>query len=89
MQYLDSPTAFSMLHCQLRIKIYSELPKCWKEGYSCISAGRVLRVGKKKKDSYKMPKKTYWHLYSLQTLNTEKFVSVVNKILKHEFFVIK
>ncbi|NIP42925.1 MAG: hypothetical protein GWO41_17165 [candidate division Zixibacteria bacterium] len=46
-------------------------------------------MGKKKKDNYKMPKKVYWHLYSLQTLNTEKFVSVVNKILKHEFFVIK
>ena len=52
-------------------------------------AGRVLRVGKKKKDNYKMPKKIYWHLYSLQTLNTEKFVSVVNKILKNEFYVIK
>ena len=48
-----------------------------------------LEVGKKKKDSYRMPKKMYWHLYSLQTLNTEKFVSVVNKILRNEFFVIK
>jgi hypothetical protein len=46
-------------------------------------------VGTKKKDNYKMPKKIYWHLYSLQTLNTEKFVSVVNKILKQEFNVIK
>ena len=53
-----------------------------------VPAGRFI-VGKKKSDSYKMPKKLYWHLYSLQTLNTEKFVSVVNKILKQEFHVIK
>jgi hypothetical protein len=46
-------------------------------------------MGRKKKDNYKMPKKTYWHLYSLQTLNTEKFISVVNKILKQEYNLIK
>lgn len=46
-------------------------------------------MAKKRKSAYKIPKKTCWHLYSLQTLNNEKFVKVVNKILKHEWQVIK
>jgi hypothetical protein len=46
-------------------------------------------MAKKRKSSYKIPKKTCWHLYSLQTLNNEKFVKVVNKILRHEWQVIK
>jgi hypothetical protein len=36
-----------------------------------------------------MPEKTYWHIYSLQTLNSEKFIKVVNKILKREYILIK
>lgn len=37
----------------------------------------------------KNPEKTYWHIYSLQNLNSEKFIRVVNKILKQEYILIK
>jgi hypothetical protein len=43
----------------------------------------------KKKETYMMPRKIYWHLYSLQNLNCEKFIKVVNKILKKEYQLIK
>ncbi len=43
----------------------------------------------KKKESYKKPRKIYWHLYSLQGLNAEKFIKVIDKILRQEFMVIK
>ena len=46
-------------------------------------------MAKKKKSSYKIPRKTCWHLYSLQNLSEEKFVKVVNKILRKEWQVIK
>lgn len=36
-----------------------------------------------------LPKKTYWHLYSLQTLESEKLARIVNKILKDEYVLIK
>ncbi len=44
---------------------------------------------KKRKSDSRVPQKTYWHLYSLQTLNSEKFIKVVNKILKNENQLIK
>ena len=44
---------------------------------------------KRRKSGFKMPEKTYWHLYSLQTLNPEKFIKVVDKILKKHFILIK
>ena len=43
----------------------------------------------KKKKGVFLPKKTYWHLYSLQNVQTEKLVGVVNKILKREYVLIK
>lgn len=43
----------------------------------------------KKKEIYKKPKKNCWHLYSLQALNPEKFIKVIDKILRKEFLVIK
>jgi hypothetical protein len=43
----------------------------------------------KSKENYKKPKKIYWHLYSLQALNPEKFIKVIDKILRREFMVIK
>lgn len=43
----------------------------------------------KKKETYKKPKKSCWHLYSLQTLGPEKFIKVINKILRRDFMVIK
>jgi len=51
--------------------------------------GRLKRMPKKRKQDYKMPEKTYWHIYSLQNLNSEKFIKVVNKILKREYILIK
>lgn len=34
-------------------------------------------------------KKTYWHLYSLQSLESEKLARIVNKVLKKEYVLIK
>ena len=36
-----------------------------------------------------LPHKTYWHLYSLQNMESEKLVRIVNKILKREYVLIK
>ncbi|MBD3232257.1 MAG: hypothetical protein GF315_00890 [candidate division Zixibacteria bacterium] len=44
---------------------------------------------KKQKPNFKMPPKVCWHLYSLQDLHPEKFIKVVNKILKKEYLLIK
>jgi len=46
-------------------------------------------MAKKQKPEYKTPKKTCWHLYSLQALDSEKFIKVVAKILKSEYLLIK
>ena len=43
----------------------------------------------KKKQTFRMNEKKYWHLYSLQTLTSDKFVKVVNKILRKEYQLIK
>ena len=51
--------------------------------------GESNRMPRRRKSNYKMPEKTYWHMYSLQTLNSEKFIKVVNKILKREYILIK
>jgi len=46
-------------------------------------------MARKRKPRYRIPEKTAWHLYSLQNLNSDKFVRVVNKILRREYLVIK
>ncbi len=51
--------------------------------------GRLKRMPRRRKIDYKKPEKTYWHIYSLQNLNSEKFIKVVNKILKREYILIK
>jgi len=51
--------------------------------------GGLKKMPKRRKSDYKMPEKHYWHVYSLQTLNSEKFIKVVNKILKKEYILIK
>ena len=43
----------------------------------------------KKHESGRLEEKKYWHLYSLQTLSGEKFVKIVNKILKKDYSLIK
>ena len=47
------------------------------------------KMPKRRKPDYKMPEKNYWHIYTLQGLNSEKFIKVVNKILKREYILIK
>jgi len=43
----------------------------------------------KKKKISGLPKKTYWHLYSLQRIEASKLTKVVNKILRNEYLLIK
>ena len=59
-----------------------------------IGKDLVNRMLKKTKNNnhsngYKKPTKTYWHIYGLQTLSSDKFVKVVNKILKKDYILIK
>ena len=56
-------------------------------GHSVSSESGSMKKGKK--SGLKLPEKTYWHLYSLQSLNPEKFIKVVDKILKKYFVLIK
>ncbi|MEW5796305.1 MAG: hypothetical protein AB1772_08070 [Candidatus Zixiibacteriota bacterium] len=35
------------------------------------------------------PPKRYWHLYSLQNLQTHKLTEIVNKVLRREYILIK
>jgi len=44
---------------------------------------------KRRRGRFGLPKKTYWHLYSLQNLQSEKLAIVVNKVLKNEYILIK
>ncbi|MEA2030094.1 MAG: hypothetical protein U9N55_00665 [candidate division Zixibacteria bacterium] len=44
---------------------------------------------KRQRPRFGLPKKTFWHLYSLQALNSNKLVKVVEKVLKQEYFLIK
>ena len=48
-------------------------------------------AGKSNKKDKKvvLPPKRYWHLYSLQSLQTEKLTKIVNKILQREYVLIK
>ena len=46
--------------------------------------GRSRAMPKRRKTNYQKPDKTYW-----QTLNSERFIKVVNKILKKEYILIK
>lgn len=46
-------------------------------------------MARKKKPRYRVPEKSAWHLYSLQNLSSEKFIRVINKILRREYLVIK
>ena len=50
---------------------------------------REQGMSKKRKPELRIPTKIYWHLYGLQTLSSDKFVKVVNKILRHEYHLIK
>jgi hypothetical protein len=54
-----------------------------------LGKGKVMAEGKNDKKRPGMPKKTYWHLYSLQGIESEKLVRIVNKVLKREYVLIK
>lgn len=58
-------------------------------GRSSPTGREVNGMATKKKEIYIMPRKIYWHLYSLQNLNSEKFIKVVNKVLRKEYMLIK
>ncbi len=47
------------------------------------------KMARKRKPRYRVPEKSAWHLYSLQNLSSEKFIKVINKILRREYLVIK
>jgi len=57
------------------------------EDWRGVLEGGVM--AKKRKPQFKMPEKTCWHLYSLQDLQTDKFIKVVGKILSKEYSLIK
>ncbi len=46
-------------------------------------------MAKNKRKEVVLPRKTYWHLYSLQSIHSEKLIKIVNKILKREYLLIK
>ena len=46
-------------------------------------------MAEKKKKRIGLPKKTYWHLYSLQSLQADKLTRIVNKVLRQEYVLIK
>jgi hypothetical protein len=55
----------------------------------CHSAKEGYPLNDKKPGSLRQDQKKYWHLYSLQTLSSDKFVRIVNKILKKEYQLFK
>ena len=46
-----------------------------------ITSKKDIRLG--------LPPKSYWHLYSLQNLASDKLARVVNKVLKNEYRLVK
>ncbi|MBD3331934.1 hypothetical protein GF356_03710 [candidate division GN15 bacterium] len=42
-----------------------------------------------KEKVFTLPKKTYWHLYSLQSLQSDKMAKIINKVLRREYVLIK
>ncbi len=68
---------------------YLSLEKSWRSGKDWVK--RMLKKYKNNNSNhdYKKPQKTYWHIYGLQTLSSDKFVKVVNKILKRDYILIK
>lgn len=68
---------------------YLSLEKYFRGGKDWVK--RMLKKYKNNNSNhdYKKPQKTYWHIYGLQTLSSDKFVKVVNKILKRDYILIK
>ena len=51
--------------------------------------GKAMKKEKPKPIYTGLPRKKYWHLYSLQNLQSEKLVKIVNKVLNQEYVLIK
>lgn len=51
--------------------------------------GEDVAMAEKNTKRVGLPKKTYWHLYSLQTLQADKLTKIVNKVLRKEYVLIK
>lgn len=49
----------------------------------------VMTTEKKKPALRVLPKKTYWHLYSLQNMECDKLAKTINKVLRKEYVLIK
>lgn len=60
-----------------------------RSGLSKPQEGVMTTVAKKKRVYTGLPRKTYWHLYSLQNLQVEKLAKVVNKVLTKDYVLIK
>ena len=58
-------------------------------GLSKPTEGMMTTIAKKKRIFTGLPRKTYWHLYSLQNLQAEKLVRIVNKVLSKDYVLIK
>jgi predicted nucleotidyltransferase component of viral defense system len=58
-------------------------------GLSKPMEGVMTTVAKKKRVFTGLPRKTYWHLYSLQNLQAEKLAKIVNKVLSRDYVLIK
>ena len=56
---------------------------------SVFSAKEGYPLNHKKPESQRYDEKKYWHLYSLQMLSSDKFVRIVNKILRKEYQLFK
>jgi hypothetical protein len=77
---------------RLNVSLKHPILRVWRMPYSFKgwrkdTEGMAMMNQKKKVSN--LPKKTYWHLYSLQNLEGDKLIRIVNKILKREFVVIK
>ncbi|RKX28117.1 MAG: hypothetical protein DRP47_05155 [Candidatus Zixiibacteriota bacterium] len=68
-------------------KSYNNL-SCYRVSANHLEVATVVEE-KKKAPRLGLPRKTYWHLYSLQSLHSEKLVKIVDKVLKREFVLIK
>jgi|GEM_PF-1530769 len=60
-----------------------------RSGLSKPTEGVMTMVAKKKRVFTGLPRKTYWHLYSLQNLQAEKLAKIVNKVLSKDYVLIK
>ena len=56
-----------------------------------VDRKELAMTGKPEKKETRVvrPPKRYWHLYSLQSLQTHKLTEIVNKVLRREYVLIK